>query len=297
MKIEKIIISIILLTVCGCQAFASVDADDELNPVDVINDYLAAEENESAQHLSQQITDLLIPANFVGISGKPSNTFILPTNENSQKLWETTIAVADENDVQNTANLQQAIENIKSLKFEQSQSAQQAQPEQTETVQQSAAAPESEEIQDVPAELAAPAVIDNNNIAQNDGNSTADALAGIENRINEVETPYEMAEILFHAGRLNQAAAYYKQALKSGSYETRPQDKAWIIFQLGNCLKESNPAEAVKFYARLLSEYPDSTWTKMAVKYNELLNLQMKNKPYELIKQQADELQKAKTNE
>jgi tetratricopeptide (TPR) repeat protein len=290
MKIEKIIISMIILTVCGCQAFASVSADEELNPVDVINDYLAAEENNSAQQMSQRIIDLLIPANFVAIAGKTSITPMLSTNENSQKLWETTIAVADENDVQNTANLQQAIEKIKSLKFEQSQIVQQAQPEQVEIVA------EPEKTQPAPVELPAPVVVDNN-IFKNDVNLTTDALANIENHVNEVETPYEMAETLFHAGHLKQAAAYYKQALKSGSYESRPQDKAWIIFQIGNCLKESAPAEAAKFYARLLSEYPDSTWTKMANKYNELLTLQMQNKPYELMKQQADELQKAKTNE
>jgi TolA-binding protein len=296
MKIEKIILSIILLTVCGSQALAIVSADDELNPVDVINDELAVERNKSAQQMSQQIIDLLIPANLVAMAGKTPNSSIsmLPTNETSRQLWETTIAVADENDTQNTTNLQQAIEKINSLKFEHSQTNQPTQPEPVEEiVQQVETAPEPEKIQ--PAPVAA--VDANEKIAEDDKKATTEALVGIENRTNEVETPYEMAELLFHAGRLNQAAVYYKQALKSGSFENRPQDKAWILFQLGNSLKDSNSVEATKIYARLLSEYPDSTWTKMARQYSELLTLQTQNKPYELIKQQADELRKAKTDE
>ena len=293
MKIEKIIISIFILTVCGGFASASVADDNELNPVDVINDYLAAEEKNSAERVSQQIIDLLIPANFVALSSKPSNVPMLPTSEFSRKLWETTIAVADENDTQNTANLRQAIEKINSLKFEQSQISQPVQPEPAQIVQQAEAAAEPEIIQPVPAEPVA-AVEANNN---NEKKLTADDLSNIENRVSEAESPYEMAELLFHAGHLKQAAAYYKQALKSGNYENRPQDKAWIIFQLGNCLKESDPAEATKIYARLISEHPDSTWTKMARRYSELLTLQAQSKPYELMKQQADELRKAKADE
>jgi tetratricopeptide (TPR) repeat protein len=294
MKFEKIIISIIVfLTICGGQTPASVQADDELNPVDVINDELTAEENTFAEQMSQPIIDLLIPANLVAIADKTPTASILPTNENSQKLWETAIAVADENDIQNTANLRQAIEKINSLKFEQSQTNQPVQSESAEIVQQTADVPEPEKIQPVPAEP----IIADEKIVEDDNKMTADALVGIENRTNEVETPYEMAELLFHAGRLNQAAAYYKQTLKSVSLENRPQDKAWVLFQLGNCLKDSNSVEATKIYTRLLSEHPDSIWTKMARQYNELLTLQMKSKPCELIKQQADELRKAKADE
>lgn len=295
MKFEKIIISIILLTVCGA-ASASVSTDDELNPVDVINDYLAAEENASAQQMSQKIIDLLIPANFVAIAGATPNTSLPITNELSRKLWKTDIAVADENDTQNTANLFLAIEKINSLKFEQPQTNQPAKPEPAEIVQPAVVVPKPEKIRPVPAEPVV-AVVTDAQIAENDKKKTADALVGIENRISDVETPYEMAELLFRAGHLNQAAAYYKQTLKSGSCDNRPQDKAWILFQLGNCLKESSPAEAMKIYSRLLSEHPDSTWTKMARQYNELLTLQIQNKPYELIKQQADELRKARANE
>ncbi|MDD5133961.1 MAG: tetratricopeptide repeat protein [Phycisphaerae bacterium] len=308
MNTGKIIISIYFLAVCSNLTFAAMAMDEEFNPVDVIDDYFTGGKTASAQQklsprlaeaqislspamrLPKEIVELFIPANLAGSStqAKP------PADELHRKLWETTIALANENDENNKAELLQMIEKIKSLKFAKLQanqptdSAEKTRTMKTETAKRPVVLLKPEKIQ------AAPAVektIDGNE------NLTDDALAKIENNPDDIQNPYELAEILARGGHLTQAAICYKQTLKAGLFENQPETKVWILFQLANCLKENQPAEAIKIYARLLTEYPDSTWAKAAKRYNELLNLQLQNKPYELIKEQIKDLQEKKPDE
>jgi tetratricopeptide (TPR) repeat protein len=311
MNTGKIIISIYFLTICSGLAFAAVLPDEEFNPVDVIDEYFAGGRIASAQsqlspqlaapqkssitamELPKEIIDLFIPANLAGTSALSR----LPVGEINRKLWETTIAVANENDENNKAELLRMIEKIKSMKFAKLQSNQPAEstgsaektpPLKTDTAKKPVVLLEPEKIQ--------PAPVIEKTI---DGNEklTDDALATIENNPDSIKNPYELAEILFRGGHLTQAAVCYKQTLKTGLFENQPETKAWILFQLGNCLKENQPDEAIKIYARLLTEYPDSVWAKAAKRYNDLLNLQLQNKPYELIKEQTKDLQEKNSDE
>lgn len=312
MNTGKIIISIYFLTVCGSFVFASAPQDEEFNPVDVINEYFAGGSTNSAQQelspqlassqtsltptteLPKEIVELFIPAN---LAGSPVQ-FKLPAGEPNRKLWETTIAVADENDESNKANLLQMIEKIKSLKFAKSQSNQSVEPIAASEEKEQPPEPkitekivillEPEKIQ------AAPVIKKTINSSEK---LTDDTLAKIENNPNGIKNPYELAEILYRGGHLRQAAVCYKQTLKTGLFENQPETKSWVLFQLGNCFKESQPDEAIKIYARLLTEHPDSTWAKAAKHYNELLNLQLQEKPYEMIKEQAKDLQEKKPDE
>ena len=311
MNTGKIIISIYFLTVCSSFMFASVLPDEEFNPVDVIDEYFAAGKIDSAQQplspqlaspqtslspameLPKEIVELFIPAN---LAGSPAQ-LKLPAGELNRKLWETVIAVADENDEKNKAELLQMIEKIKSLKFaklqsnqpvEPAASAEKTQPLKTEIAKRAVVLLESEKIQ------AAPVVVKTIDSSEK---LTDDALAKIENNPDGIQNPYELAEILSRGGHLTQAAVCYKQTLKIGLFEKQPETKTWILFQLGNCLKENQPDEAIKIYARLLIEYPDSIWAKAAKRYNDLLNLQLQDKPYELIKEQTKDLQEKNSDE
>jgi hypothetical protein len=82
----------------------------------------------------------------------------------------------------------------------------------------------------------------------------------------QVRNPFEIAELLFACGRSKEAAVFYQQALS----KIRPDDpqaaenKAWLLFQIGNCLREDNPLSAKDMYMKLISEFPTSPWTDIA---------------------------------
>jgi hypothetical protein len=70
-------------------------------------------------------------------------------------------------------------------------------------------------------------------------------------------------------------------------------DRAWILFQLGNCLRDSDPSAgsgqalqaARNAYRRLIAEYPDSLWTDLAKARESLIDWYLKDDPLTLIKQ------------
>jgi hypothetical protein len=83
---------------------------------------------------------------------------------------------------------------------------------------------------------------------------------------NRVRDPLETAELLFLSGRPTDAVPFYQEALRrtrAGDVASAP-DRAWILFQLGNCLRETDIARAQDAYMKLIAEYPDCPWTEMA---------------------------------
>ncbi len=59
-------------------------------------------------------------------------------------------------------------------------------------------------------------------------------------------------------------------------------DRAWTLFQLANCLRETNLGEAQATYTKLISEYPDSPWTDLARAQNQLVSWYLKDQPQQL---------------
>lgn len=83
---------------------------------------------------------------------------------------------------------------------------------------------------------------------------------------NRVRDPLEAAELLFLSGRPTDAVPFYEEALRrtrAGNVAS-DGDRAWILFQLGNCLRETDIAKAQDAYLKLIAEYPDCPWTEMA---------------------------------
>ena len=60
-------------------------------------------------------------------------------------------------------------------------------------------------------------------------------------------------------------------------------DRAWILFQLGNCLRETDIAKAQDAYMKLIAEYPDSPWTEMAQASGRLLTWYQSTRPDQLM--------------
>jgi len=83
---------------------------------------------------------------------------------------------------------------------------------------------------------------------------------------NGIDDPLELAEILFHSGYLEQAAACYQRALE-GMDPNDPntaEDKPWALFQIGNCLRRTQPDKAIESYTQLIEEFPSSPWAPSA---------------------------------
>jgi len=97
--------------------------------------------------------------------------------------------------------------------------------------------------------------------------------------------PFELAEVMFHSSHLREASILYRQAVdrKATEQAKASRDRAWMLFQIGNCLRDEDRTEASKMYKQLITEYPDSPWTDLAKAAVKLIDLYQKEKPQELL--------------
>jgi tetratricopeptide (TPR) repeat protein len=119
---------------------------------------------------------------------------------------------------------------------------------------------------------------------------TLQILKDLSQHPDQLQNPFELAEILFNRNCLKEAAKCYQEALSCLNKEQTEQtdrfdNKAWLLFQIGNCLRSTDRPEALKMYKRLMVEYPDSPWVDLAKAESELVEWYLKDKPDALIKQ------------
>ncbi len=76
-----------------------------------------------------------------------------------------------------------------------------------------------------------------------------------------VADPAGLAEALRLDGHPDLAADFYDMAMGRTS---DAKEKAWLLFQSANCLRQKNPSAASKKFQELLAEYPDSPWAPLA---------------------------------
>jgi len=102
---------------------------------------------------------------------------------------------------------------------------------------------------------------------------------------NQVGDPLEMAELLFLSGRPTEATVFYEKALARTlpNDSSMENDRAWILFQLGNCLRHSDMARAKEMYIKLVSEYPASPWTELAKAHGRLITWYQTAKPQQFM--------------
>jgi len=101
----------------------------------------------------------------------------------------------------------------------------------------------------------------------------------------QVTNPFQLAEILFLSGHVKEAAAFYQEALNriDPNDASAAEDRAWILFQMGNCLRKDDLPAATKMYRQLVAEHPNSPWTELAKTIEKLADWYQKDKPKELI--------------
>ncbi len=100
-------------------------------------------------------------------------------------------------------------------------------------------------------------------------------------KLEGVADPVSLADALYLSGNLDEAATLYELAL--GKRLEAP-DRAWSLFQLGNCRRQGDPAGARKVYRDLIQEHPDSAWADLAATQDRLLEWRLKDRPAEFLK-------------
>jgi len=109
-------------------------------------------------------------------------------------------------------------------------------------------------------------------------------LEDLRRNPSRVQDPLEAAELLFLSGRPTDAVPFYEEALRRtrAGDAASGGDRAWILFQLGNCLRETDTAKAQDAYTKLIAEYPGSPWTEMARAGGRLLTWYQSARPDQL---------------
>ena len=116
---------------------------------------------------------------------------------------------------------------------------------------------------------------------------TLEKLKTLAEQPGNVGDPLSLGEILFCGGSLEAAAKFYGEALKriDPNDPNASENKPWILFQIGNCLRESDRAAAAKIYAQLLSEYPQSPWTEMGKAESKIIEWYLRDEPQKLVEE------------
>jgi TolA-binding protein len=277
----------------GCKVVCGEVGIDELDPTSLLATE-SAQGNEEAdlpdiQMPPQPDSDTLQPtvtfaANFAAAvkdelpqtSPVPADT---PARQIELQLRKSNVSPIDQhrgND--KTDDLRQVIEQIRSVAFEPQQPTQQ--PANTSPEPNTTTIVEPV-IQPVPVS-ARPETPDKSMSEQ-----TLQTLQLLLKDPNRVPNPLELAEILYRSGKPGPAGLCYKQALNSIAADDLNQagERAWILFQIGNCLKNDDPNTARESYAELVRTHPDSPWAEIAKSEHGLIDWYQQDQPRKLIQE------------
>jgi hypothetical protein len=114
---------------------------------------------------------------------------------------------------------------------------------------------------------------------------TLQKLKNVSQHPDQVNNPLELGEVLFLSDHLKEAEIFYQEALNRRNADDigSAQDRAWILFQIGNCLRDRDRPMAIEMYRQLITEYPKSPWTDLAKAQDKLINWYQKDKPRTLV--------------
>jgi len=229
-----------------------------------------------------------------------------PSSQSAQQLWQSRISVPQsEKNKKYRDELRRLIAQIRSIKFEPKN--QEPKPviaiEPAPDTRDEALGPRSQGTKDVhpPSSIVHPPssivrrdtrdeALDPRSRGTKDdyepvSDQTLQMLKNVSQQPDQLHNPLELAEILFLSGNLKQATMFYQQALnrKDPNDITPDQNRAWILFQIGNCLRDDDLPAAKKMYRQLIAEYLNSPWTDLAKARQNLIDWYLNDKPRTLI--------------
>lgn len=206
-----------------------------------------------------------------------------PKTNLSRQLWQARISPAkDTNSRQRANELQQIIKQLNSIEFKTKEQT----PEPLITVEPI----QKTEHNEIPANIETtqahkPEKTEPKLPYKQVTDQTLLIVRNLSQHPDKLDRPLELAEILFDSNCLAEAAKCYQQAFDRMTTNETHQltDKAWILFQMGNCLQYDNAPKAIQMYKQIITEYPDSPWTNIAKAKYKLIDWYLKDKPNMLI--------------
>jgi tetratricopeptide (TPR) repeat protein len=209
-----------------------------------------------------------------------------PKNISGLGLLRADISIAkSENDTKSADQLRQIIKQIRSVEFRpQNQS-----PEQPVAVPEKAPVIEPDKtVPDVPVQKEevkqkAQSTLPYEPITE----ETLQMLRALAQNPEKLDNSFELAETVFLSGNLKEASIFYREALKREDPNDvgSSSDRAWIMFQIGNCLRNDDMPAAAKIYRQLEIEYPNSPWAQPAKAQSDLIAWYLKDEPAKLMLQ------------
>jgi len=219
-----------------------------------------------------------------------------PETDIGRELWQARISnPKDISAGKNKDNLYRIIEKIRSVRFEPQDESPEpliavkpAQKTETDETSSKSNTPQEPEPQkdstEPPNTLVSKRQDEEKMPARQITDQTLEIFEQLSQQPQQLESPFELAEILFLNGHLKEAAKCYQEALnRMAANEDPHKKKAWILFQMGNCLRSTDQSAAIEMYQQLITQYPDSPWTDMAKARSRLINWYQQDKPEELI--------------
>jgi len=221
------------------------------------------------------------------LSQKSFITSIDPKNVRGLELLRSNISIAKgQNDTKSAERLRKIIEQIRSVEFK----PQNQPPERSVVVPEKAPVIEPNETETVPDEP-----VQQEEVKQTKStlpyepvtDQTLQMLRTLAQNPEKLDNPLELAEVLFFSGNLKEASMFYSEALKRKDPNDAGSsgDRAWILFQIGNCLWDDDMPAATKMYQRLIIEYPNSPWVEPAKARRDLIAWYLKDEPVKLMLQ------------
>ena len=229
-------------------------------------------------------------ANFAADNGKKvSQSSVItsrdPKNISGLELLRAEISIAkSENDTKSRNQLKRIIEQIRSVEFgpQKQAPAPVVIPEKTPAIEPKETVPDVPVQKEKAKQEAKPKLL-----YEPIADETLQMLRSLAQNPEKLDNPLELGEILFVSGYVKEAATFYSEALKRKDPNdvSVSWDRAWILFQTGNCLRNDDLPAAAKMYQQLLTEYPNSPWADMATAQSNLIAWYLKDEPVKLMLQ------------
>ena len=234
----------------------------------------------------QTWTNSNIAVNFAAkVEKKPSHLLIAknPTTDISRQLWRARITNLKDGKIsESQKELRQIIRQINSVEFETQyqtseplivlEPVQKAEPN---AISSDTETPKQQKPNKIKSQLLDGQIID----------QTLQTFKNLSQHPDQLHNPFELAEILFNSHCFREAAKCYQEALNRMTTNQTDQraNKAWVLFQIGNCLQDIDRPAAIKMYKQLIEEHPNSPWTDLAKARSKLIDWYQQDKPWELV--------------
>lgn len=271
------------------------------DPTDILESYLNTSKNDNKQPKDATNAPKPIAIKIQMDSASPVN-FAAKDSSASNNLASARITLpADEKDKENRSELRDLINRLNSVEITASTVEINTKKTQIEAPSKKVIDSESsvsKSLQDnlnetSKAESDKPFAVDNNGFTEND----LDAIRQQDNLKDEtikqikdlIDSPepfnqfFELGEIMFDSNRLSEAYIFYKRSLDSTD-DNDVEKRTWILFQMANCLRNTDYSKAIEHYKTLIAECPHCQWSEFAKDQIKLLSWYLADDPQGLIR-------------